>query len=354
MVKKKKLTRVMLAIIFSLIIACGSIFPVYAADSDQTDNTSSEQTNNTLYSNEWAEGIWYNSDGTQTYCFKGTWKCDSHGWWFQDSSGWYPQSMWQVIDGEYYYFNSTGYIDTNCYRDGCWLGSDGTWNKGCYGGRWFEDGNGWWYVDASGWMPVSQLVWIDGSAYWFDSYGYSDEESWALLLVNQYNPVPDNYEVDLTILSNEKMVDSRIYPSLQEMFNDARAEGLDMYVREGYRTTSYQQAIMNNRIQQYQSQGYSYAKAVQLAEQYVAVPGRSEHETGLAVDINASNDSSSDDVYAWLDENAYKYGFIKRYPEDKSDITGINYEPWHYRYVGKKAAAEMKEMNLCLEEYLSY
>jgi hypothetical protein len=94
-------------------------------------------------------------------------------------------------------------------------------------------------------------------------------------------------------------------------------------------------------------------KQKKRAEKYVAIPDTSEHQLGLSVDINADTDKcSSEKVYQWLDENAYKYGFVKRYPEDKTDITGISNEPWHYRYVGTTVAKIMKEENLCLEEYL--
>ena len=94
-------------------------------------------------------------------------------------------------------------------------------------------------------------------------------------------------------------------------------------------------------------------KQKKRAEKYVAIPDTSEHQLGLSVDINADTDKcSSEKVYQWLDENAYKYGFVKRYPEDKTDIKGISNEPWHYRYVGTTVAKIMKEENLCLEEYL--
>lgn len=94
-------------------------------------------------------------------------------------------------------------------------------------------------------------------------------------------------------------------------------------------------------------------KQKKRAEKYVAIPDTSEHQLGLSVDINADTDKcSSEKVYQWLDENAYKYGFVKRYPEDKTDITGISNEPWHYRYVGTTVAKIMKEENLCLEECL--
>ena len=176
---------------------------------------------------------------------------------------------------------------------------------------------------------------------------------WNLILVNDDYCVPRNYEVELTELSNGEKVDSRIYPQLQQMFDDARAEGLELFVREGYRTTQDQKDIMNERIQQYQDEGYSRGEAKKLAKEYVAEPGTSEHELGIAVDINADTSKcSSDAVYTWLANNAYKYGFIKRYPDNKIEITGVNNEPWHYRYVGVDAALEMQKKGLCLEEYI--
>lgn len=176
---------------------------------------------------------------------------------------------------------------------------------------------------------------------------------WNLILVNRDHAIPDHYEIELTELSNGKKVDTRIYPDLQKMFDDARLNGLHLFVREGYRTWKEQQAIMDERIEEYKKEGYSSQEAENLAEEYVAEPGTSEHQLGIAVDINAdTSGSSSDAVYAWLDENAYQYGFIKRYPPDKTEITGINNEPWHYRYVGEEAAKEIKAKNLCLEEYI--
>lgn len=176
---------------------------------------------------------------------------------------------------------------------------------------------------------------------------------WNILLVNKDHPVPDDYEIDFTELSNGERIDSRIYPELQSMFDDARARGMHLFVREGYRTMKEQQQVMNEKVKKYMEDGHSKQEAKRLAEEYVAIPGTSEHQLGLSVDINADTSKTpSSEVYAWLAENSYKYGFVKRYPSDKVDITGINDEPWHYRYVGKKVAKEMKEKNLCLEEYL--
>ena len=181
----------------------------------------------------------------------------------------------------------------------------------------------------------------------------SEDNGWNLILVNRNSYIPDDYKVELTELSNGEKVDSRIYPELQEMFNDARAQGYGLFVREGYRTQEEQQQLLDEKIEAYENEGKSKSEAKKLAEQWVAIPGTSEHQLGIAVDINAdTTKSSSDDVYSWLAENAHKFGFIKRYPSDKTDITGVINEPWHYRYVGKEAALEIYSQGMCLEEYI--
>lgn len=181
----------------------------------------------------------------------------------------------------------------------------------------------------------------------------SEDNGWNLILVNRNSYIPDDYKVELTELSNGEKVDSSIYPELQEMFNDARAQGYGLFVREGYRTQEEQQQLLDEKIEAYENEGKSKSEAKKLAEQWVAIPGTSEHQLGIAVDINAdTTKSSSDDVYSWLAENAHKYGFIKRYPSDKTDITGVINEPWHYRYVGKEAALEIYSQGMCLEEYI--
>ena len=177
-------------------------------------------------------------------------------------------------------------------------------------------------------------------------------EEWNLFVVNAWNELPEDYSVELTELSNGQKVDSRIYPYLQEMFDAAREEGVYPVVREGYRTAEEQQEILEDRIQTYINQGYSRSRAERTAKEWVALPGTSEHQLGIAVDINADKSMcSNEEVYAWLAENAYKYGFILRYPPGKQEITGTSYEPWHYRYVGIEAAYEINERGICLEEY---
>lgn len=188
----------------------------------------------------------------------------------------------------------------------------------------------------------------------FNIHHTADESrGWNLILVNRDNYIPKNYEVELTTLSNGEQVDSRIYPDLQAMFDDARAAGLQLFVRDGYRSQEEQQEILDEKIEAYRNEGYSRSEAEKLAKEWVAVPGTSEHQLGLAVDINADTSvCSKDAVYSWLAENSYKYGFIFRYPSGKKDITGVINEPWHYRYVGKEAAEEMYLSGLCLEEYI--
>jgi D-alanyl-D-alanine carboxypeptidase len=183
--------------------------------------------------------------------------------------------------------------------------------------------------------------------------GDNSKTAWSLILINKWNPIPNDYHVDLTYLSNGQSVDTRIYPELQEMFDVARNDGVYLVVAEGYRTAQKQQSLLGEKIAELKAAGRSAADAKKEAEKWVAIPGTSEHQIGIAVDINADGiHSPGSKVYAWLGKNAWKYGFIPRYPSDKTDITGVSYEPWHYRYVGKEAAEQICRQSLCLEEYL--
>lgn len=177
------------------------------------------------------------------------------------------------------------------------------------------------------------------------------EPRWNLLLVNKWNPIPDNYEVNLVETDGGEYVDERIYGPLMEMLEDAREANWDQLplVVSGYRTTQDQQQLYEEKNAEYRKQGYSDEEAEELAQQWAAAPGYSEHQLGLAVDINGA----TYDVYLWLQENSYKYGFIFRYPGCKTAYTGVAEEVWHYRYVGTEAAAEIYEQGICLEEYLA-
>ncbi len=180
-----------------------------------------------------------------------------------------------------------------------------------------------------------------------------EDESWKLILVNADHPLPEDFRVSLKALRNGHHVDERIYPELQEMFDDARAEGIYPLINESFRTAERQQEIMDKYIARYESNGMSRAEAEAKARTVVALPGTSEHQLGLALDIIAEKDADSAATWKWLKENAWRYGFILRYPADKEEITGILYEPWHFRYVGKEAAKEITEAGVCLEEYLA-
>ncbi len=186
----------------------------------------------------------------------------------------------------------------------------------------------------------------------FTSTGNYDD--WRLILVNNEHSIPYRYKPELMQLSNGVQIDKKIYPDLQRMFDDMRSNGIYPVVSEGYRTHEEQKKMMSDKVESFISEGYSERDAKKHAREWVAVAGKSEHEIGLALDINADQSQSTDtEVYDWLAENAYKYGFILRYPPDKEYITGIDYEPWHYRYVGTETSAEIHARNITLEEYLN-
>lgn len=177
------------------------------------------------------------------------------------------------------------------------------------------------------------------------------------ILVNAKNPIPDDWSVNLVQLKNGHQIDRRAYDSLQKMMDAARAKGWNPLICSSYRTTSYQQQLFDNRVQRMKNQGMSEKEAIKDTEKWIAIPGTSEHETGLAVDIvtvenqNLDNSQLNSACQKWMMEHCYDYGFILRYPEDKVKITGIDFEPWHYRYVGYDIAQYIKQKGICLEEY---
>lgn len=181
---------------------------------------------------------------------------------------------------------------------------------------------------------------------------------WNLILVNPWNRIPEDFTVELTQWEEDQLVDERIYHDLERMMADMGGSGLKPLVCSAYRTDEKQQTLYRNKVSQYLEKGYSLAEADAAAGKWVAVPGTSEHQTGLALDIidinypylNEKQENTA--VQKWLMAHSWEYGFILRYPGEKSEITGINYEPWHYRYVGTEAAKEIFEQGICLEEYL--
>ena len=149
-------------------------------------------------------------------------------------------------------------------------------------------------------------------------------------------------------------------PAAIDMIEDCKARGLSPVICSSYRTLEKQQSLFESEVQSYMQQGHSRETAEKIAATSVAIPDTSEHQLGLAVDIVDINnqrletEQEDTDVQKWLMANSWKYGFILRYPKDKTDITGTIYEPWHYRYVGKESAIYMHNHNLCLEEFIDF
>lgn len=179
-----------------------------------------------------------------------------------------------------------------------------------------------------------------------------------LLLVNKWHYLPEDYTADPVTLPNGQMIGSECYEPLMEMLEDCAEAGGNPIVCSGYRPHNKQVDLFDAQIDRWLYAGYEQEDSEDLAATAVAIPGTSEHELGLAADIYSSENMSLDEsqvntfTQQWLMENCWKYGFILRYPQDKSDITGIIFEPWHYRYVGKKHARKIQEAGICLEEYL--
>ena len=172
------------------------------------------------------------------------------------------------------------------------------------------------------------------------------ETDWRLLLVNPWNELPEDYEVELATLANGLQVDARIYDDLSAMLTACREEGLSPIVCSAYRTEGKQRQLYTNKVARVRASGVPEEQVEAEAAKWVAPPGTSEHQMGLAVDI------SGEEANAWLAEHCWEYGFILRYTEEKAEITGITNEPWHFRYVGREISMDMKDSGLCLEEYL--
>ena len=188
-----------------------------------------------------------------------------------------------------------------------------------------------------------------------------DPNLWSLLLANTQNPLPDGYEPPqlATIDAAGRQVDSRIAQPLQQMIAAAEKDGAHLVVTSAYRSYERQEELFVSMIRDYLAMGYSNAEAYAATKHLRNVPGTSEHQTGLTVDIISQSYWQLDEGYAetyeaqWLKEHAAEYGFILRYPKDKTAITGTSFEPWHYRYVGMEDAQKIMAQGLCLEEYLA-
>ena len=271
--------------------------------------------------------------GNYSYFFSETgimhtgWMKDNGKTYYFQNNGIMAQG-WVQLNGKQYYFSDDGSMYTG------WL---------------YRDGKSYYFLnDGSG--AVGQVE-IDGRNYHFSPSGV------YVILVNPWNFLPENYATELTTVRGED-VSVDCASALKQMLSACANAGCDPVLLSGYRTMEHQTRLHNNNIQTYLDLGYSYEDAYAEASKSVAIPGTSEHQLGLAVDIvDNSNWSLTESqehtkTQKWLMEHCWEYGFILRYPNGTTDITGIIYEPWHYRYVGLEIALELRDLGITLEEYL--
>lgn len=265
-----------------------------------------------------------------------------------------PPSGWQETDGRRYYLFPDGTRPAEWFQEEdtvYYFDSDGFAHTG-----WLELDGQTYYFAQDGTMVKGEVE-IDGEKHHFTSTGAK------VLLVNPWNGVPEDYNLDLVEIPRElsmrqMQISAECLDALVAMLEACNAEGHRARVTSAYRTQAYQAGLFNNKVARLEAQGYDHEEALVEAAKAVAVPGTSEHQLGLAVDIVDERNGTlmpKEGIYKvhqWLMEHCWEYGFILRYPEGKTSVTGIIYEPWHYRYVGVELAQELHELDLTLEEYL--
>lgn len=186
-----------------------------------------------------------------------------------------------------------------------------------------------------------------------------DMEDWRMILVNAQNPVPEGYTVETQVADSYtgKELQTEAAGQYAAMKEAAQAEGIELLLCSAYRSVEYQTGLFEAEQAEWLAQGMTEEEAYNKAATVVAIPGYSEHNTGLAADIvtpeyqDLSEGFEDTPAFAWLSQHAAEYGFILRYPEGMQDVTGIIYEPWHYRYVGAENAKYILESGLCLEQF---
>ncbi len=184
-----------------------------------------------------------------------------------------------------------------------------------------------------------------------------NSDDWRLVLINKQHPIPDDYTFELVTIKGSMQCDGRIREELFAMLQGAKDNDINLVIRSPYRDMSRQEYLFNRKIKSYMQKKMSYMDAYKIASQTVTVPGASEHQIGLAIDITSDGYAALDRGFGdteagkWLAEHSCEYGFILRYPAGKENITGIEYEPWHFRYVGKEAATIIMEEGITLEEF---
>lgn len=190
-----------------------------------------------------------------------------------------------------------------------------------------------------------------------------NSDNWALYVIGNSNPLPNDLVVETKVITGERELDKRCADYAIQMLKDAEAQNVGLFVTSAYRSIDKQSANMQSYINTLMNQGYTQSEAKAQAEKEIALPGHSEHNAGLAMDIVSNTYwSDHDDLdesfeqlpqYKWLIENSWKYGFILSYPKGKEDITGFIYEPWHYRFVGLEHAKKIYEVYKSTGEFLT-
>lgn len=186
----------------------------------------------------------------------------------------------------------------------------------------------------------------------------ASELPWYLTLVSGAQPMESGYVPELKELQPGHSVDTRIVDAAKTMLADAEKAGLHVQICSAYRSVDKQKTVFGDSMKRRVNSGMNYWDAYYETTKNVALPGTSEHALGLALDLVSSSYTGLDERQKntaeakWLAENCHKYGFILRYPEGTTDITGIVFEPWHYRYVGEEHAQKIMELGITLEEYL--
>ena len=261
--------------------------------------------------------------------------------WIQLGTAWYllsdsgvMQTGWKWYAGHWYYMDASGAMRTG------WVNDNGKWYyMDCSGAMmkgFIHDGNGWYYLDAEGvWQENYTDAEVTSSGRMIrieNGVAYVD----GILIANKKYPLPKDY-------APGRLTDE-VQAALAEMQQAAAADGLNLYVVSGYRSYEYQGQLYQNYVKR---------DGQAAADRYSARPGYSEHQTGLAFDLNSTSNSFAGTPEAkWLAAHAQEYGFIIRYPKGKENVTGYQYEPWHLRYLGKEIAQAVYDSGLCLEEYL--
>ena len=286
------------------------------------------------------------------------------GWQSIDASLYYfeengaPANGWKELDDSRYYFTENGKAVTGWHSEDAgkyFFADDGKMQTG-----WVDWEQKRYYFDESGIMTTGWLE-MGGDRYYFGEDGrmaigevkigdvsrFFTSTGKYVIMPNPWNPVPADFENDMVDIKGYKF-DRNGRDALQAMMDACTNAGYYCGINNTYRSYATQKYMWDVRIERRMNEGMTYEEAVAYTGRSVALPGHSEHQTGLAVDVDTSDAGKE-----WLMEHCWEYGFILRYPDGKRSVTGIIFEPWHYRYVGTEISMEMKELGLCMEEYMA-